>query len=60
MSQPIDYPDMEEYQLWLDTLPDCHNCDGTGEITDDFDHDRTCPECGGMGKQMPETEEDYS
>ena len=27
----------------------CRYCGGTGEVTDDHDVDRDCPECGGTG-----------
>ena len=36
---------------------ECKTCEGTGEINDDQDGERTCPSCGGMGWLDPDPPE---
>ncbi len=38
----------DEYALWCE-LHQCRTCEGTGEVIDDHDNERTCPECDGTG-----------
>lgn len=47
-----------ERDAMFPTLPECPECDGTGEVPGDDDLDHTCPYCGGGGFEEPPDLED--
>lgn len=54
---PIDFaavPTQEERPEWLDTaketIVECPECDGTGVVMCEYEHEHDCPECDGSGK----------
>jgi DnaJ-class molecular chaperone len=55
LSMPFDRPEQQEYLEWLDSLPECDYCGGSGEISGDYDgEERDCDRCQGSGKIFPE------
>ena len=56
MSTPhFERPEQDEYLDWLDSLPECRRCEGTGHVADEFgETEHTCLDCDGSGKVFPD------
>jgi DnaJ-class molecular chaperone len=59
MSTPrFDRPEQDEYLEWIDSLPECSRCGGTGEeiaeSPEGYDYETECRACDGSGKIFPD------
>ena len=54
----FDRPEQDEYLDWLDSLPECTRCEGTGWVHGEFDGEQLdCGSCNGSGKVFPDDSE---
>lgn len=49
----FDRPESEDYLDWVESLPECNTCEGTGYTIDGWSNENDCSQCDGTGKIFP-------